>query len=48
VTLVEDGMRSARVTDRLTALWQLATPHADHHADLAGLGHRIARLQAAT
>jgi transcriptional regulator with XRE-family HTH domain len=47
VTLVEDGMRSARVTDRLTALWHLAAPHAEQRSELAEAGHRIAELQAA-
>jgi transcriptional regulator with XRE-family HTH domain len=47
VTLAEDGMRSARVTDRLTALWQLAAPHAEQHPDLATAGRRIAALRAA-
>ncbi|MEV4515180.1 tetratricopeptide repeat protein [Dactylosporangium sp. NPDC049525] len=47
VTLVEDGMRSARVNDRLAAVWQLAAPHAARHDELAELGTRIAALQVA-
>lgn len=46
-TLVQDGMRSARVADRLTALWHLTAPHAEKHADLAGFGDRITEMQAA-
>ncbi|MFI6163921.1 tetratricopeptide repeat protein [Micromonospora haikouensis] len=46
VGLVADGMRSARVNDRLNALWELAAPQAEREPALAALGHRIAELQA--
>ncbi|GAA3348752.1 hypothetical protein GCM10020358_68400 [Amorphoplanes nipponensis] len=40
VDLAEDGMASARVRDRLDALWQLTQPHAAEPA-LAAFGHRL-------
>lgn len=46
VGLVADGMRSARVNDRLDALWELAAPQAAREPALAALGSRIAELQA--
>ncbi|MBO4140202.1 tetratricopeptide repeat protein [Micromonospora tulbaghiae] len=46
VGLVADGMRSARVNDRLNALWELAAPQAAREPALAALGSRIAELQA--
>ncbi|WP_328383662.1 tetratricopeptide repeat protein [Micromonospora zamorensis] len=46
VGLVADGMRSARVNDRLNALWELAAPQAAREPALAVLGSRIAELQA--
>lgn len=46
VGLVADGMRSARVNDRLDALWKLAEPQAKREPALAALGPRIAELQA--
>ncbi|SBT40526.1 tetratricopeptide repeat protein [Micromonospora narathiwatensis] len=46
VGLMADGMRSARVNDRLNALWELAARQADREPALAALGSRIAELQA--
>ena len=46
VGLMADGMRSARVNDRLNALWELAAPHAAREPALAAFGSRIAELQA--
>ncbi|MFF0659226.1 hypothetical protein [Micromonospora tulbaghiae] len=46
VGLMADGMRSARVNDRLNALWELAAPQAKREPSLAALGSRIAELQA--
>lgn len=46
VGLVADGMRSARVNDRLNALWELAAPQVEREPALAALGSRLAELQA--
>ncbi len=46
ITLAEDGIRSARVVDRLTGFWEVAAPHADKHPQLAALGARLDALQA--
>ncbi|MEU8337827.1 tetratricopeptide repeat protein [Micromonospora tulbaghiae] len=46
VGLVADGMRSARVNDRLDALWALAAPKAEREPALADLGSRLAELRA--
>ncbi len=43
----QGGVRSARVLDRLDAMWQLAEPHAAQHAELAAVGNGIEALQAA-
>lgn len=42
-----DQIRSARVRDRLTDMWQLAMPVAERHPDLQHLGHRLAAQAAA-
>ncbi|MGL4743875.1 MAG: hypothetical protein ACRCXL_05740 [Dermatophilaceae bacterium] len=47
VAMVENGIRSARVVGRLAALWRLAAPHAEQRSELAEVGFRIVRLQAA-
>jgi hypothetical protein len=44
-TLAEAGMQSVRVVDRLSSMWDLATPHLETHPDLAALGTRIAALR---
>ncbi|WP_147427296.1 tetratricopeptide repeat protein [Micromonospora globbae] len=46
VGLMADGMRSARVNDRLNALWGLSAPQVEREPALAALGSRIAELQA--
>ena len=46
VGMVANGMRSARVNDRLNALWDLAAPKAAREPALPALGNRIAELQA--
>lgn len=43
-SLVEQGMRSARVLDRLHDLWGLAAPHEEQSPEIAEFGSRLQRL----
>jgi transcriptional regulator with XRE-family HTH domain len=47
MNLAEAGIRSARVVDRLFGFWDIASPHAERHPELAALGTRLGALRVA-